>query len=89
MVNVYVPRLLGVPVMVPAELSSVRPFGNLPAMRVHVYGATPPVAASVCEYAAPTVPGGRLVVVIASGATTTVIESCCVSDPAGVAESVT
>ena len=42
-----------------------RPLGRLPD---HVYGETPPVAARFAEYAAPTVPAGKAVVVIASGA---------------------
>ena len=77
-VNVYVPRLLGVPEMTP-EVMRLSPLGSFPTIRVHVYGGTPPVASRFREYATPAVPVGRLVVAIASGATPTAIESSCVS----------
>lgn len=58
-----VPAAVGVPLMTPAE-ERVRPAGSVPADVVHVNGVVPPVAVSVCEYAAFTVPFGRLAVVI-------------------------
>ena len=60
-----VPAAVGMPLIVPALLIE-RPLGK--PLADHVYGETPPVAASVAEYAVPTVPAGRVVVEIASGA---------------------
>ena len=62
---VKVPDAVGVPLMVPALLIE-RPLGR--PLADQLYGETPPVAASVAEYAIPTVPAGRVVVEIASGA---------------------
>jgi len=59
----------GVPVICPDEAFSVRPAGSVPDVRVHVHGVGPPVAASVCEYATPTLPLLSVVVVIASPGT--------------------
>ena len=58
------------------------PPGSEPESSDHVYGVVPPVAASVSEYVWPTVPSGRLVVVIDGGGTgagATATESGCVS----------
>ena len=44
---------VGVPLIKPDEFS-VKPPGNVPEVSVHVFGAVPPVAASVCEYGVPT-----------------------------------
>ena len=62
---VKVPEAVGVPLMVPALLIE-RPLGR--PLADQLYGETPPVAASVAEYAVPTVPAGRVVVEITSGA---------------------
>ena len=62
-----VPDAVGVPLIVPALLME-RPLGK--PLADQLYGETPPVAASVVEYAVPTVPAGRVVVEIASGAGT-------------------
>src|SRR5580704_13105607 len=62
-----VPEAVEIPLMVPALLIE-RPLGR--PLADHVYGETPPVAASVAEYAVPTVPPGRVVVEITSGAGT-------------------
>jgi hypothetical protein len=51
------PALVGVPLIVPPGLK-FRPAGNAPEVTVHEYGAVPPVAVSVVEYAIPTVPLG-------------------------------
>ena len=57
---------IGVPLMVP--LFRVNPAGSEPTVIVHVYGRTPPVACRVVVvYGTPSVPFGRLVVVIFSG----------------------
>jgi hypothetical protein len=59
-----VPAVVGVPVMAPVDESMLRPAGNPVADQV--YGVVPPVAATVAEYAVPTVPPGSVVVVMAS-----------------------
>ena len=60
------PAVVGVPEITPLELSD-RPGGNVPEAMVQVYGAVPPVADSVCEYAKPTLPFCKVFVVIARG----------------------
>jgi hypothetical protein len=65
-----VPYAVGVPLITPPELKE-SPAGNEPALSDHEYGVTPPEAASVWEYATPTVPPGRLeVVTLRSGGIT-------------------
>jgi hypothetical protein len=63
-VKFAVPVVVGVPLNTPA-LDKLSPAGTAPVVTDHVYGAVPPVAASVCEYAVPTVPlgSGELVVI--------------------------
>ncbi len=56
---------------------------------LNVYGPIPPVAASVAVYGEPTVPLGRLVVVMLSAAGPTVSVTVLVAVLCGVAESVT
>ena len=53
---------VGVPLMMPVEAANDSPAGRVPDVTVHVSGVTPPVAASVCEYAVPTTALGKLVV---------------------------
>jgi len=48
-VKLYVPAVVGVPVIAPA-LESASPGGRVPDVIVQVYGETPPLAVSVCEY---------------------------------------
>jgi len=60
-----VPDAVGVPLIVPVLLRE-RPLGK--PLADQLYGETPPVTASVAEYAVPTVPAGRVVVEIVSGA---------------------
>ena len=55
---------VGVPVIAPVLVFSVSPAGSVPLVNDHVYGVVPPVAASVVEYAVPTVPLGNDEVVI-------------------------
>ena len=62
-VNVDVPAVVGIPLITPVLAFSVRPPGKLPALTLHVIEAVP-VAARVWLYAVPTVPSGRLVVVM-------------------------
>src|ERR1700690_151313 len=45
-VKLYVPAVVGVPVMAPVDALSVKPGGRVPVMIENVYGATPPVAIS-------------------------------------------
>jgi hypothetical protein len=67
------PGATGVPVMDP-EGASDSPAGRPPEATLQVYGFAPPVATSVAEKAAPTVPFGKLVVVIESVDGATVID---------------
>ena len=53
-----VPAVVGVPLMTP-DGERARPAGGEPTDMAHEYGIVPPVAASVCEYATPTVPPGN------------------------------
>jgi hypothetical protein len=76
-VKLDVPAVVGVPLMVATLM--VNPLGKLPTGMEQLYGGFPPVMASVCEYPLPTVPSGRLVVVISIAAATVPA----VIDPAG------
>ena len=69
MVKVLVPAFAGVPDKTPAVLKLI-PVLQEPLQdgSVQVYGAVPPVAANVVEYAVPTTPDGSEAVVIASAA---------------------
>ena len=57
---------MGIPDITPVPLN-VRFVGNGPAVTVHEYGGTPPVAANVLVYGTPCVPAVNEVVVIWSG----------------------
>ena len=87
-VKLEVPTVVGVPLSTPAVLSE-SPAGSVPEASDQKYGCVPPAAASVWEYASPTVPPARLAVVTTSGAGATVTESpfvaVCVGAPASVA----
>ena len=60
--NVAVPSVVGTPEITPVDELSVRPAGRVPEITYHVAGEL--LAVSVAEYDVPTVPEGRLVVVI-------------------------
>ena len=62
--TVLAPEAVGDPDMAPVEASSVKPAGRPVADQV--YGLVPPFAASVAEYAEPTTPPDREVVVMDS-----------------------
>src|ERR1019366_5820479 len=62
--GVAVTEAVGVPLMRPVDTSSVRPVGKVPAVNCQVKAPVPPVAARLCEYAAPTWPLGKEVVVM-------------------------
>ena len=56
----------GVPLTTPVDAFSVKPVGNVPAVSCQVKGVVPPAARRVCEYAVPTTPFARDVVVTVS-----------------------
>ena len=60
-VKLKLPAAVGVPERVPPL--SVTPAGSEPLTREKLYGAVPPLAVNVCEYAAATVPPGTVVCV--------------------------
>lgn len=62
MVKVDDPTMVGVPDMTPC--ARVSPGGSDPLAKNQLYGGVPPDALSPCEYAAPTEPGGKPVVVM-------------------------
>lgn len=85
MVNVKEPAAVGVPLNTPADVR-VNPDGREPVVTANEYGACPPAAVIVVEYAMPMLAAGKLVVVIVRvGNTTTVY--CLVVVAAGVSES--
>ena len=53
-----VPATVGVPPSTPLDAPSVIPACSAPALTDHAYGATPPLADNVSEYATPICPGG-------------------------------
>jgi hypothetical protein len=59
-----VPAAVGVPLTTPVEEARDNPAGRLPERTDQLYGVAPPVATIVWLYATPTVPLGRVVVVI-------------------------
>jgi hypothetical protein len=63
-----VPGTVGVPEIVPVDVSRLSPAGSAPAFTVHTKGCPPPVADTVVLYGVPTVAPGSNVVVM-TGAT--------------------
>ena len=59
-----VPDTAGVPVRAPVAAARLIPVGSAPALTLHVYGGIPPLAWGFAEYAVPTVPVTRELVVI-------------------------
>jgi hypothetical protein len=55
--DVVLAGTLGVPLIAPV-IDNASPAGKVPLVNDHLYGADPPVAARVAEYAIPTVPPG-------------------------------
>ena len=80
--------VVGVPLIRPVDAVSERPAGNVPTVNCHVYGPVPPEAASDWEYAAPTCPSGREVVVMVSPGPVMVSVRLAVAVWAGEPESV-
>ena len=66
-VKLAVPAAVGVPLISPVASSSVRPAGRLPLSMPHVMGVVP-VALRVWLYASPTLPPGRVSVVMVGAA---------------------
>ena len=65
-VKVAVPSAVGVPLISPVSAFRLRPAGRPPSM-LHVIGAVP-VAVRIWLYASPTLPSGRLDVVMVGAA---------------------
>jgi hypothetical protein len=81
---------VGVPVIAPVALASVRPAGSAPAVIDQVTGDVPPLEVRVAAYGAPAVPVGRLEVARDSGAAFSVMPKASVAISAvGVSASVT
>ena len=66
-VKLAVPAAVGVPLILPVVSSSVRPSGRAPPIMFHVMGVVPS-AVRVWLYASPTLPFGRLLVVMVGAA---------------------
>ena len=66
-VNWAVPSAVGVPLISPVSLFRLRPAGRLPPSMLHVMGVVP-VAVRIWLYASPTLPSGRLDVVMLGAA---------------------
>jgi len=69
------PAMLGAPLITPVFAFKVSPAGSDPDATDHVYDPTPPVAAKVTEYGAPTAPVGKGDGVVIVSAPLIVIES--------------
>lgn len=63
-VKLLVAAPVGVPLIIPVDGASDKPAGSAPAVTAHVSAPKPPEPASVCEYAAPTVPAAIGVAVV-------------------------
>jgi hypothetical protein len=70
--------VVGVPEIVLPEI--LKPAGSCPVATDHVYGGVPPVALSGCDYAMPTVPGGREDVVRFKAGALIVIDNAAVAE---------
>lgn len=80
---------VGVPAMAPVAAFNCKFAGNVPAVRVQLYGVVPPVAASVPLYATPTCPLGREAVEIAKVVDAIVSVKLTLLDCMGLPESCT
>jgi hypothetical protein len=58
--KLVVPATVGVPEITPVLDANDNPGGKLPELMLHVYGAVPLVAASVCVYAVLVIALGKL-----------------------------
>jgi hypothetical protein len=82
------PAAVGVPEIVPFA-ASISPAGSDPLAIVHVKGGVPPIAASVWEYAVPTIPVGSDEVEICKAGGLIVIDNAAAADVDGEALSAT
>lgn len=87
--KVYVPPLVGVPLIMPDAAFSCSPGGSLPELTDQAYGGWPPFAVSVAEWDFPLWPSRSDVVTIEIGAAATDMLNAFVADAAGDALSVT
>ena len=78
---------VGVPLIRPVVGFRIKDAGSAPELMDHEYGLVPPLAVSVCEYAAPTVPLGRDTVVTFKATGETIKEKS--AETAELAESCT
>jgi hypothetical protein len=85
-VSVLVPCVVGVPLT--THPFSVSPAGSVPAVKLHEYGAVPPLTPMVALYGTPTVPFGSMEFASTSGAGAIVMLSGPVVDSCGLLESV-
>jgi predicted RecA/RadA family phage recombinase len=75
-VKLEVPAEVGVPLIAPLAASD-KPAGSDPTVVDHVFPPDPPLAARVCEYAAPTVPlGSDEVVTVNCGGAMVMLRAC-------------
>ena len=81
---------VGVPLIVPAKASNVKPAGRFPEINCQLTAPVAPLAARVAEYAVPTAPSGSEVVVMVNGGPGTIVSvRLAVADCTGVPESLT
>ena len=66
-VNLTVPSAVGVPLILPVSLFRLRPSGRAPPLMLHLMGVVPS-AVRVWLYASPTLPFGRVSVVMLGAA---------------------
>lgn len=77
-VKVDTPLAVGTPEIVPADAARARPWGSLPEVIDHTYGAVPPVAFRVFEYGVPIVTAGKIEGAMANAAG--VMKTCLAAD---------
>ena len=87
MLTVLGPLAVGVPLIVPVPASMLRPAGN--PVADHVYGETPPVAATGALYVCPVMPLASVVVVMLSLGIIVIVNVLVAVKAVGLVESVT
>jgi len=65
--NEKFPATVGEPEMIPLDDASEIPAGRLPEESFQVYSGVPPVASRSAEYCVPSIPEGKILVVIVNG----------------------
>ena len=71
----YVPAVVGVPVIAPVEGFSVSPGGSEPLTMEKVYGGTPPVATSAELYGTPTCADPEAQLSVSCGGATVMLQA--------------